>query len=431
MQHLPTKEATARLRLLEAQFQKERADSCGYDLRRGRPSIEQLDLIAGLDGCLKGDYRTLSGLDTRIYGQDRYGIAEARKLFSDILGTHPEQTLVYGNSSLQLIYFCMLFAWLHGVSEDSMPWSQHAKKHEAPQFLCPVPGYDRHFAICETLGISMQAVAMNADGPDMDAVEEMVRNPRVKGMLCVPRFSNPSGIVYSDDTVERIARLGLIAAPDFRVLWDNAYAVHELHADATKLRPIMPLCEKYSTEDMLWLFFSTSKVSLSGAGIAGMASSKQNIEYMARQLSITSIGSDRVNQLRHMRVFPDAQSIYQHMALHAKILMPKFKLVERVLRDNLPTDKTQGYWSKPQGGYFTLFYAPAGHASEIAQVCKEMKVLITPAGITHPYRKDPEDSMLRLAPTALALEELEHAMRRFALAVQLVCARRACALAAS
>lgn len=435
MKDSPIQKLQAQLPVLDSQYQQAQQSKASYDLRRGRPSLQQLNLSNALDGCLNADFSTPNSIDARLYGQEPYGIREARHLFAEMLDVSPEQTLVYGNSSLQLIYFSILFSWLHGVSNDSEPWSRQgnsAENRNTPRILCPVPGYDRHFGICERLGIGMQAVPMNAHGPDMDIVEESVRDPLVKGLFCVPRFSNPSGIVYSDETVARIARLGQISAKDFRIFWDNAYAMHELYADAPKLRPIMPLCEQYNTVDNVLLFLSTSKISFSGAGIAAAAGSEKNMDYLMHQLRVISIGSDRVNQLRHVRLFKNARGIAKHLSLHAKIVLPKFELVKKILRTGLNSDgdgdgdgnqSIYGHWTEPTGGYFMLFYTLPGCAQEITRVAKDMGLYLTPANSMYPYGKDHEDNALRLAPTELETKELSHAMRLFVLAVKLVSTR--------
>jgi DNA-binding transcriptional MocR family regulator len=408
--------------LLEAAYKKACAEkgSKVYNLTRGRPSIEQLNLMKGMDGCLKGDYCDPRGRDSRVYGQDRLGLAEMRELFAHVLDASPERTMVHGNSSLQLIYFAILFALMHGTHSGGRPWSKDPKV----QFLCPEPGYDRHFKICSQLGIEMLPVPMNEYGPDMDVVEDSINSGYVKGMFCVPRFSNPTGVTYTDEVVRRIARLGEESHPDFRVFWDNAYAVHELQPNAPKLLSIMKASEEYGTENSILQFFSTSKVSLSGAGIAGMASSETNISRMAHLLSTTTIGCDRVNQLRHIRTIANLKGLRKHMAQHVKILKPKFEMVDEVLKEELPADGSSGRWNKPKGGYFILFEAPEKCATDIWQACAEMGLKLNRPGSMHTNGRDPHDSLLRIAPTALTLEDLEKAMRIFAMAVKVICARR-------
>lgn len=431
MQNLSTEQLEQQLKLLEAQRDAMLEAGGQYDLRRGRPSLEQLALSHALDNCLNNQYVSSSGIDARLYGREPHGITEMRALFADVLDVAPEQTLVYGNSSLQLIYFAILFAWLEGASAKTLPWSElggDKNKRSKVRFLCPVPGYDRHFRICERLGIDMQPIAMDEHGPDMDAVEKAVRDTHTKGLFCVPRFSNPSGLVYSQKTVERIARLGQIAAPDFRIFWDNAYALHAFDAQAEPLHPIMPLCREYGTEDSVFLCTSTSKISLSGAGVAAVASSQGNIERYLEQLSVTSIGSDHVNQLRHARVFTDIGVLQKHMEKHAAILRPKFELLERCLCEGLEAETNEsayGSWSQPRGGYFVLFHAHPGCAEEIVRTSASIGLHLTPAGATHPYGKDPNNSEIRLAPTALELDELAEAMRRFTVCAKLVSVRHA------
>ena len=385
------------------------------DLTRGKPCREQLCLSAAMDGILAGDYSAESGLDTRAYGGPMEGLPEARRLFAEILGLRPQEILVGGNSSLQLIYLSILFAWLHGVGDGSLPWREQGRI----RLLCPVPGYDRHFRICETLGIDMESVPLGDNGPDMDAVEAAVKDPAVKGIFCVPRFSNPSGIVYDEDTVERMAQLGRSAASDFRIFWDNAYAFHAMHSDAPQLPCLMERCRKHGTENSLLLFYSTSKITFAGAGIAVLGTSEAGIEQFAKRLQVITIGNDKVNQLRHVRFIKDAAHLHQHMQRHAEILRPKFQLVLDALHSGLDAGGSDGSWTEPKGGYFVLFKTRPGLAAEVVRLAAEAGLLLTPAGVMHPLGKDPQDSCIRIAPTAPTLEELASAMDIFVHSVKL------------
>ena len=384
------------------------------DLTRGRPCREQLELSAAMDGLLGGDYTAESGADTRNYGGDMEGLPEARRLFAKILGLRPGETFVGGNSSLQLMYFSVLFAWLHGIGGER-PWREQGKV----RFLCPVPGYDRHFRICQELGIDMEPVPLGENGPDMDAVESAVNNPAVKGIFCVPRFSNPSGIVYDENTVERIAQLGKHAAPDFRIFWDNAYAFHALTDSAAKLPCLMERCRKHGTENSLLLFYSTSKITFAGAGVAVMGASPAELKDFSRHLQVTTIGSDKINQLRHVRFLKDPANFQRHMQGHAEILRPKFQLVQKVLKEHLDKDGADGSWTEPEGGYFVLFKTRPGLAAEVVRLAAEAGLLLTPPGATHPLGIEPEDSCIRLAPTAPDLPELKEALDIFANSVLL------------
>ncbi len=418
------KNTPSRLQRQEAALLEERerllARTLKLDLARGKPCPLQLDLSAEMDGILGGDYTAEPGLDTRNYGGPMEGLPEARKLFAEILGLCPEETFIGGNSSLQLMYFSVLFAWLYGTGDGLPPWREQGKI----RFLCPVPGYDRHFRICEALGIGMESVPLGKTGPDMDTVESAVKDPAVKGIFCVPRFSNPSGIVYDEETVERMAELGRLAAPDFRIFWDNAYAFHALTDNAPELPCLMERCRKQGTENNLLLFYSTSKITFAGAGIAVMGTSPACIKQFGRRLQVTSIGSDKVNQLRHVRFFQDPVNFHEHMRRHAKILRPKFQLVQNTLREHLGTESANGCWTEPEGGYFILFKTPPGSAAEVVQLAAEAGLLLTPPGATHPLGNDPEDSCIRLAPTAPTMKELQAALDVFINSVQLAGARQ-------
>ena len=416
-----------RLQQLQSQYQQILSQGLSLDLTRGKPSTAQLDLSDELDGILQGDYRTADGTDCRNYGGG-LGIPEARQLAADYLGCRPEQTLVGGNSSLQLMYQCVLYNHLFH-SQDGESWQQEAGD-ERVRFLCPAPGYDRHFSVCEALDIDMIPVAMDRSGPDMDQVETLVQaDPLIKGIWCVPKYSNPSGIVYSDTTVERLARLGKMAGKNFRIIWDNAYAAHHLVEDPPVLANILALSEQHGTLDNVYAVGSTSKITFAGAGMAFLASAESNIKTLAGHLGYVTIGPDKVNQLRHVKFLRDNQGIAAHMAKQREILRPKFDLVLTHLNEALAGKSTNGRplgtWTEPQGGYFILFDTQPGLAKEVVSLTGAAGVKLTPAGATWPYGKDPQDSNIRLAPSFPSLEEIDAAMKIFTLCVELATVKRA------
>jgi DNA-binding transcriptional MocR family regulator len=404
---------------LNAKHQAFVAGGLNLDLTRGKPSASQLTLANALDGALEGDYITDDGTDTRNYGGID-GLPGMKKLAADILGVEPENVLVGGNSSLTLMYLSVLFAWQFGFEGPDSAW-----RHEpAPKFLCPVPGYDRHFSICEEYGIEMINVPMTDDGPDMDVVEELVSSDSsIKGIWCVPKYSNPTGCIYSADTVERLAKLGNVAASNFRVFYDNAYAVHDLTETPAQLPNIMEYCRKHGTENSVLQFASTSKVTFAGAGVAFMASSTDNLKAMKSHLAIATIGPDKVNQLRHLKLLGNVEQLRAHMAKHAELLRPRFDCVLNHLRDNFE-DSDLGEWSTPDGGYFVSFDTRPGLASEVVKLAAEAGVKLTPAGATFPYGKDPEDRNIRLAPSFPSVEEIDRAMAVFCNAVKLASVRQ-------
>ena len=406
---------------LESEYRRLRDLSARLDLSRGRPDADQLELSNALDGILGGEYRDGRGDDLRNYARDSRGIDEMRALFGELLQMPADSVIAYGNSSLQLIYHCMLLGWLKGLAGQP-PWN----RQKSVRFLCPVPGYDRHFRICESLGIEMTPIAMDERGPDMDEVEKEINDAAVKGMFCVPRFSNPSGVVYADETVARIAALGREAAPDFRIFWDNAYACHAFDERAPALAPIGDACEKSATENSCWQFCSTSKISFGGGGVAGVASGADNIAQLAAHLADTSIGPDRINQLRHSKLFPDLESLRAHMRRHAELVKPKFEMVKQTFETHFgasDADNPHGRWSDPQGGYFVLFNAPEGRAKEIVRLAGDAGLRLTAAGCTWPGGVDPRDSDIRIAPTTLDESHLKIALDIFVCCVKLVAAR--------
>ncbi len=387
------------------------------DLTRGKPALEQLALADGLDGILQGNYVASDGTDTRNYGGLK-GLPEARNLGAEWLGLPQEEVIVSGNSSLSLMYQVLHVGAHYGFG--TTPWLQQSSP---PEFLAIVPGYDRHFGICEKLGIKMVNIPMNADGPDMEMVEAQVRRPQVKGIWCVPKYSNPTGNIYSAEVVDRIARLGNQAAPDFRIMWDNAYAVHDHHPNAPELTNLMELCRLQGTQDSVFIIGSTSKVTLAGAGISFLGGSKSNLDYFLEQMACWTIGPDKVNQLRHARLLPDLAATKKHMLRHAEITRPKFELVLDKLEASL-AGLEMGTWIRPEGGYFISFDSLPGHAKEIVRLAGEAGVKLTPAGSTFPYGVDPEDKNIRLSPTFPPLADLSAAMEVFVNCVQLATVRQ-------
>lgn len=403
---------------LETQYNALQEKGLALDLTRGKPSPGQTALSDALDGILGGDYRTADGTDVRNYG-GLTGIAQARALFGDILGTPPEETLVGGNASLTMMYDTVDFALTVGLRGPQSAWGNE----ESVKFLCPAPGYDRHFAICEHLGIEMINVPMLDTGPDMDRIETLVASdPAIKGMWCVPRFSNPTGCVYSDATVERIARLGKVAAEHFLVFWDNAYAVHTLHDQAQPLASIRDYCAANGTLDNVFQFGSTSKITFAGAGVAFMASSTGNLAALEKHLAIRTIGPDKVNQLRHVKLLRDLPTLHAHMAKHAELIRPRFETVLKTLESELG-GAGMGQWLAPEGGYFISFDTLPGLAKEVVSLASEIGVKLTPAGATFPYGNDPHDTNIRLAPTFPSLEDVQAAADAFVVCVKLASVR--------
>ncbi len=418
-----------RLLQLQSEYQQILAQGLALDLTRGKPSTAQLDLSNNLDGILQGNYRAADGTDCRNYGGG-LGIPEARQLAADYLGCSAGQTLVGGNSSLQLMYQCVLYNLLFS-SPDQESWQQEAKGARV-KFLCPSPGYDRHFSVCEALDIEMIPVAMDENGPDMDQVENLVQaDPLIKGIWCVPKYSNPSGIVYGDETVERMARLGTLAGKKFRIIWDNAYAVHHLVEQPPELANILTLSERYGTLDNVYAIGSTSKITFAGGGMAFLASSEHNIKTLAEHLGYVTIGPDKVNQLRHVKFLGDNRGIAALMRRQLEILKPKFDLVlehlNRAFSGRSIGGRPIGYWTEPKGGYFILFDTQPGLAREIIELTGAAGVKLTPAGATWPYGKDPADTNIRLAPSFPELEEIDAAMKIFTLCVELATVKRALA----
>ncbi len=388
------------------------------DLTRGKPSATQLDLSNSLDGLLGGDYH-VGTVDLRNYG-GLDGIAEAKALFAPLLGVSHEEILIGGNASLTLMYQSVLSAMYFGVQGAGSAWRDEC----TVKFLCPAPGYDRHFTICQQLGIEMINVPFTADGPDMDRIEELVASDAsIRGIWCVPRFSNPTGHVYSDATVQRFARLAPKAGPNFRIFWDNAYAVHALTDDAPKLLPIMDACREQGTEDSVLIFGSTSKITFASAGLGYMGASQQNLKHFKAALAASTIGPDKINQQRHVLFLRDRATIEQHMRQHAEILAPKFELVLEQLDKDLGDDD-YGSWSRPQGGYFVSFDTLPNLATQVVAMADDAGVKLTAAGATFPYGKDLADSNIRIAPSYPTMDELRQAMQVFTTCVKLATVRQ-------
>ncbi len=403
---------------LEKAYEEEKAKGLKLDMSRGKPSVAQLDMGMDIFDVLnaESDMTSMEGIDVRNYGV-LDGLTEAKHMMADIMGVSAEQVIVYGNASLNVMYDAVSSAMTHGVMGHT-PWCRLDKV----KFLCPAPGYDRHFAITQHFGIEMITVPMTPQGPDMDMVERLVaEDESIKGIWCVPKYSNPQGYTYSDETVRRFAHLKP-AAGDFRIFWDNAYAVHHLYDEEErqdKLLEILGECEKAGNPDMVYEFASTSKISFSGAGVAAIATSKANLECIRKTLTIQTIGHDKINQLRHVRYFKDFEGIKAHMRKHAALMRPKFEAVENVLDREL-SGLGIGQWTKPRGGYFISFDSMEGCAKAIVAKCREAGVVLTGAGATYPYGRDPKDSNIRIAPSFPTPEEMRMATDLFVLCVKLV-----------
>ena len=400
---------------LSAAYEDAKGKGLKLNMARGLPSAEQLDMEADFFNTLNpmSEFHSEAGVDCRNYGE-LIGITEARRLMGDMMGVSPDNVIIFGNSSLNIMYDTVARSMIHGVC-GSTPWC----KLDKVKFLCPVPGYDRHFAITEQFGIEMINIPMTENGPDMDLVEEYVNSdPAVKGIWCVPKYANPSGVTYSDETVRRFANLKP-AAKDFRIYWDNAYIIHHLYNGVEEeLLEILGECEKAGNPDMVYEFCSTSKVTFPGSGVAAIASSKTNLDFIKKIITIQTIGHDKLNQLRHVRYFKNLDGMKNHMKKHAQIVRPKFELVLNTLEKELKEAQI-GTWTNPHGGYFVSFNSLDGCASKIVSMCKEAGVTLTGAGATYPYKKDPNDSNIRIAPTFPPINELAQALEIFVLCVKL------------
>ena len=407
------------LQVLKAQLDKEfeevKAKGLSLDMSRGKPSKKQLELAMDMLEELKSTdkLKCEAGIDCRNYGL-LDGIPEARRLLGAMTEVTADQIIIFGNSSLNVMFATISRSMTHGVCGNT-PWC----KLDKVKFLCPAPGYDRHFKITEYFGIEMITVPMTPTGPDMDMVEELVSSdPAIKGIWCVPKYSNPQGITYSEETVKRFARLKP-AAEDFRIFWDNAYCIHHLYEEKDFLLEILEECEKAGNPDLAYKFISTSKVSFPGSGIAAVASSPRNLADFKKHMAIQTIGHDKINQLRHVRFFKDIDGMHEHMKKHAEILRPKFEAVENTLERELG-GLGIGEWTNPKGGYFISFESMEGCAKAIVAKAAEAGVKMTEAGATYPYGMDPHDTNIRIAPSFPTLEELQLATEIFVLSVKLV-----------
>ena len=400
-------ERQAEYQRVKADFEAQKALGLSLNMARGKPGREQLDLVTDICGVLQKPEDFISdGIDVRNYGNVD-GIPAAKRLFAEILDCKPEQVFVGGSASLQLMYDAIARAYSNGNLHSPQPWSRLDKV----KWLCPAPGYDRHFKISQNFGMEMITIPMTPTGPDMDMVEDLIRDPQVKGMWCVPKYSNPDGIVYSDDTLRRIAAMHP-AAPDFMLMWDNAYCIHEFACDYRPFPDILRLCAQQGNGDMVWEFASTSKVTFPGAGVGVMATSEANLAYLLPIINVQIISYDKVNQLRHVRYLKDKANTLALMRRHAAILAPKFHAVLEALdREIAPLGIAQ--WQRPVGGYFVSLNAMPGTAKRTLALCKEAGVTMTGAGATFPYGIDPNDSNIRIAPSLPPVSELEQAVAIF------------------
>ena len=392
---------------VRAAYEQQKALGLNLNMARGKPGREQLDMVMDIFDVLKTpqDY-IVDGLETRNYGEVA-GVPAARALFAELLGCKASQVFVGGNASLQLMYDAVSKAFTHGLLHSEKPWS----KLDTVKWICPVPGYDRHFKVTQSFGVEMITVPMTAAGPDMDMVEELIKDPAVKGMWNVPKYSNPEGVVYSDETIRRLAAMKP-AAPDFMLMWDNAYCIHEFDCDFVEFPDILQLCADYGNGDMVYEFASTSKVTFPGAGVAVMAASEENIAYFSKLINIQTIGFDKINQLRHVRYLKDKSHTLELMKRHAAVLAPKFHAVLNALdKEIAPLDIAD--YKRPVGGYFVSVDTMTGCAKRTLALCKEAGVTMTGAGATFPYGIDPNDSNIRIAPSLPPVSELEQAIAIF------------------
>ncbi len=412
-QEMTREELCAEQAMLQKEFDGYKAKGLKLNMARGKPGADQLELSMPMLDVLNASSDCKSdGVDCRNYGE-LSGIPAAKKLFGDVMGVTPEEIIIGGSSSLTMMYDCMARAMLKGVLGSEKPWC----KYDTVKFLCPVPGYDRHFTICEFLGIEMINIPLTEWGPDMDLVDRLIaQDESIKGIWCVPKYTNPLGGTYSDEAVRRLAAMKP-AAKDFRIFWDNAYAVHHVYKD-TSLLNILDECKKAGNPNMVYLFGSTSKITFPGAGVGYMAMSKDNVAFTERQLNAQAISWDKMNMLRHVRYFKDADGLRAQMERHAALLRPKFDAVLGALDTEL-AGRGAGRWVKPDGGYFVTYIAANGCARRIVALCKEAGVTMTNAGATHPYGKDPDDSYIRIAPSFPTPEELTLAMQIFCVSVRL------------
>ena len=403
---------------LRRQYNNFKAQGLQLDMSRGKPGVQQLDLTLDMLTCVSAaeGYQAANGMDVRNYGL-LDGLPEIKALFADILGVTPDQVIVGGNSSLNMMFDYIATCYSKGVCGHT-PWC----KQEKVKFLCPVPGYDRHFAITEYFGVEMIPVKMTPYGPKMEEIEELVQDPAVKGMWCVPMYSNPDGITYSDDTVRRLAALQP-AAPDFRIMWDNAYCLHHLEDEGDVLLNFYEELKKNGNEDLVIMFTSTSKISFPGSGVAALAASPANVADVKSRMTIQTIGHDKLNMLRHIRFFKNLDGIKRHMKLHAAVLRPRFRVVLDTLETQLGT-KDVAHWHQPRGGYFVSVNVMDGCAKRTVELLKEAGVVMTAAGATYPYGNDPRDRNIRIAPSYPSVEDLSVAMELFCLCAELACVEK-------
>ena len=419
---LPLDELSELAAGLRIAYDELRARGLKLDLTRGKPSAEQLDLSAPmleLPGV--GDYRAADGSDVRNYGGLR-GLPELSAIFAPLLGVKAESMIASGNSSLELMHDYVMHAALFGVPGGSAPWREAGDTAKRTAFLCPVPGYDRHFSICAKLGIEMIPVPITDEGPDLAEVERLAADPRVKGIWCVPKYSNPTGEVYSPSTVRRLAELPT-GAEDFRIFWDNAYAVHHLTDEQVEIEDIMAAAQAAGNPDRPIVFGSSSKITMAGAGVGFLAASDANLDWLVGHLSKRTIGPDKVNHLRHVRFLGSTQGVLDLMAKHRAVLRPKFDLVEQTLAEQL-ADTGVASWTTPRGGYFVTLCVRPGCASRVVELAGQAGIALTPAGAPFPYGKDPEDKVIRIAPTFPPLSELADAMNALTLCVKLASAEQ-------
>ena len=402
-----------------AEFEGWKARGLTLNMARGKPGKAQLDLVSDIMTVLTDPDNCMDeGVNARNYGE-LSGIPSARKLFAEILGCKPAQVFAAGNSSLQLMYDTVSKAYTHGLLHSESPWC----RQEGLKWLCPAPGYDRHFKVTESFGFELVTVPMTENGPDMDVVEQLIRDPKVKGMWNVPKYSNPDGIIYSDETIERIAAMKP-AAPDFLLMWDNAYCIHEFDGEFVPFPDILSLCEKYGNADMVFEYASTSKITLPGSGVACFACSEANMAYLTKLLGVQIISFDKMNQLRHVKYLRDKAHTLALMKKHAAILKPKFDMVTDTLaREIAPLGIAA--WHTPKGGYFVSVNTAPGLAKRTLALCKEAGVVMTDAGATFPYGRDPQDSNIRIAPSLPPVEELEQAMAVFCCCLKLAALEQA------
>ena len=410
---MTAQERKAEYAALQEKFAALKALNLKLNMARGKPSKAQLDIVSDMFDLMRDPAQYVSdGIDVRNYGETA-GLPAARRLFADILGCKPEQVFVGGNASLQLMYDTISKAYTHGLLHSEKPWC----REEKVKWLCPAPGYDRHFKVTQSFGFELITIPMTDEGPDMDAVEEAVKDSAVKGIWCVPKYSNPDGIIYSDETIHRLAAMKP-AAPDFTIMWDNAYCIHEFEGEYVEFPDMLRLCAEAGNPDMVFEYASTSKVTLPGAGVSCFATSEANLAYMLKLLDVQVISFDKVNQQRHVLYLKDKATTLELMKKHAAVMAPKFRTVLEVLDKEIAPTETAS-WRHPKGGYFVSFNALPGTAKRALALCKEAGVTMTGAGATFPYGVDPQDSNIRIAPSLPPVEELQQAMEVFCTCVKL------------